>query len=97
MTETNLNQTWRERDWPIATDVPVVAGELPGMAIVPVLAARLEITPAMAYRWVREKKRIAWPSGQSNQVVDGSDAGPPGAIAGVGGESSRLDLPPELM
>lgn len=60
---------------------------LPGMATVPVLAARLEISPATAYHWVREKKLVAWEYGE---VIKGpmDQVLAPGAVAGVGGDIS---------
>lgn len=39
---------------------PVLAGEPPGMATVPELAKRLEISTRTAHRWICQGKLLAW-------------------------------------
>lgn len=97
MTETNPNQTRREGDWPIATDEPVVTGELPGMATVPVLAARLQISPATAYRWVREKKLVAWECGGVIKGPMDQVLGPREPLPALAEIAAVLEMPPVLV
>ena len=97
MSATNLNQTQREGNGPASTDEPIVHGEIPAMATVPVLAARPEISPATAYRWVGEKKFLAWEcwgmiKGPMDQV-----RGPQEPLPALAEIAAVLDLPPELM
>lgn len=75
----------------------MVKGELPGMATVPALAARLQISPATAYRWVRKKKLLAWECGNvikgpMDQVVAPREPLP--ALAEI---AAVMDMPPELV
>lgn len=50
-------------------------GAFRGMATVPELAASLEISRTTAYRWIREKKLVAW-------GVDGEIKGPVDQVLG---------------
>lgn len=74
-----------------------VVGELPGIATVPALATRLQISPATAYRWVRERKLIAW---QSGEVIKGpldQVLGPREPLPASAEIAAVMDLPPELV
>ena len=76
---------------------PVIVAELPGMVTVPELADLLEISPSTAYRWIRERKLIAWDSrgeikGPIVQVL-----GPQKPLPALAAIAAEIDMPPELV
>lgn len=75
----------------------MVDGELPGMATLPVLAARLQFSPATAYRWDRERRLVARECGEAikgpvEQVLGRREPLP--ALAEI---AAVLNMSPELM
>ena len=76
---------------------PVVAGELPGMVTVAELAEHLEISRSTAYRWIQDKKLVAWKrhgeiKGPIHQVL-----GPRRPLPALPEIAAEPDMPPELV
>lgn len=67
------------------------------MATVPALAECLEISPTTAYRWVREKKFIAWQSGEVLKGPMDQVLGPREPLPALAKVSVVLDMPPKLV
>lgn len=97
MTTTSSNQAQRKGERSTPTGELVVVGELPGMATVPVLAEHLEVSPSTVYRWIGEKKVVAWArrgeiKGPIDQVL-----GPCKPLPALAEIAETMDLPPELV
>ena len=80
-----------------AIGIPVIAKELPGMATVPELAALLQISPSTAYRWIRERKLIAWERQGEIKGPIAQVLGPRKPLPALAEIAAEMDMPPELV
>ena len=77
---------------------PMVVAELPGMATVPELAELLEISPATAYRWIRERKLIGWEhQGEIKGPIAQVLLGPRKPLPALAAIAAEINMPPELV
>jgi len=76
---------------------PMVVMELPGMATVPELAELLEISPSTAYRWIRERKLIAWERRGEIKGPIAQVLGPQKPLPALAAIAAEINMPPELV
>jgi hypothetical protein len=76
---------------------PMVVAELPGMATVPELADLLEISPSTAYRWIRERKLIAWERRGEIKGPIAQVLGPQKPLPALAAIAAEINMPPELV
>ena len=69
----------------------------PGMATVPELAKRLDISPSTAYRWIRRGKLLAWRQGQQLKGPTEQIMGPAGPVPALEEISAIMNMAPALV
>ena len=97
MSSTNLNPPQHDDDSLGPGSGPVVFAELPGMATVPELAELLEISPSTAYRWIHERKLIAWERQGEIKGPIAQVLGPRKPLPALAEIAAEMGMPPELV